>query len=118
MRIPTSFLVLTFLGACSPPTTTSDQEAKIRLVETSLMPVVRIQGDSLWTIESRMAHYGVPGVSIAVIHDNQIVWSKAYGVMNKERKEPVTTQTLFQAGSISKPVAAYGGLACCSIGKN
>ncbi len=116
MRIH-SIVALLFLAACSPKPASTDQEEKKRLVETSLLPPVRIEGDSLWTIEERMAHYGIPGVSIAVIYDNKIVWSKAYGVMNKERKEPVTTQTLFQAGSISKPVAAYGALRIAASGK-
>jgi CubicO group peptidase (beta-lactamase class C family) len=57
-----------------------------------------------------MEHYGIPGVSIAVISNHEVVWSKAYGVMDKESKEPVTLNTLFQAGSISKPVASYGAL--------
>ena len=64
-----------------------------------------------------MKYYGVPGVSIAVIQDNKIIWSKAYGVMNKESKEPVTTQTLFQAGSISKPVSAFGALKFAAMSK-
>jgi CubicO group peptidase (beta-lactamase class C family) len=116
MRIH-AIVALLILAACSPKPASTIEEKNIRLVETSLLPPVRIEGDSLWTIEERMAHYGVPGVSIAVIYDNKIVWSKAYGVMNKERKEPVTTQTLFQAGSISKPVAAYGALRIAASGK-
>ncbi len=117
MRIYPFFLALVAIVACSPKPSTADQEVKIGMVETSLIPPVRIEGDSLWTIEDRMKHYGVPGVSMAVIYDNKIVWSKAYGVMHKERKEPVTTQTLFQAGSISKPVAAYGALRVAAAGK-
>jgi len=45
-----------------------------------------------------------------VIKDGKIEWTKTYGVMDKENKSPVTKETLFQAGSISKPVAAYGAL--------
>ena len=117
MRRLTHFLTAALISSCSPLSTPSDNAARIKAVETNLLPQVRIEGDSTWTIESRMAHYGVPGVSIAVIVDNKIAWSKAYGVMNKERKEPVTTQSLFQAGSISKPVAAYGALRITGSGK-
>jgi CubicO group peptidase (beta-lactamase class C family) len=53
-----------------------------------------------------MAHYGVPGVSLAVIKDFEIHWAKGYGIADVETGVPVTTETLFQAGSISKPVAA------------
>ncbi|GAA4274717.1 hypothetical protein GCM10022258_40130 [Aquimarina gracilis] len=92
------------------PKTVVETPDNTKLVETSLIPVVYIEGDSTWTIEDRMKHYGVPGVSIAVINKNAIAWSKTYGVVDKETQEPVTKQTLFQAGSISKPVAAYGAL--------
>lgn len=112
MRILLFFSIVLF--GCS---TGSDESARIQQVEKSLSPPVRIEGDTLWTIEERMKHYGVPGVSIAVIYGNKIAWTKAYGVMHKERKEPVTTQTLFQAGSISKPVAAYGAMRIAASGK-
>lgn len=111
--IRTVFIVSVLLAACSG----TDESTRIKQVETSLIPPLRIEGDSLWSIESRMAHYGVPGVSLAVIYQGKIVWTKAYGVMHKERKEPVTTTTLFQAGSISKPVAAYGALRIAASGK-
>lgn len=111
-------LITVLACACSTrethPLTTEEQITK---VETSLVRPVYLAGDSLWTIEERMEHYGVPGVSIAVIKDSKIVWSKAYGIMDKETNEPVTTTTLFQAGSISKPVAAYGALKEVELGK-
>lgn len=110
---PLSLMIL--VSACTGPT--ENQSAQINQVERSLVTPVHIEGDSLWTIEERMAKYGVPGVSIAVIYDNKIAWTKAYGVMHKERKEPVTTATLFQAGSISKPVAAFGALRIVAAGR-
>ena len=89
----------------------------ISKVETGLSGPVYFAGDTLWTIEERMAHYGVPGVSIAVIKDNKIEWMKSYGVVNRDTKVPVTDKTLFQAGSISKPVASYGALRTVEEGK-
>ncbi len=102
-----SFSIFLSCSKTPEPVTPPD---KIKLVETSLIPIVYIEGDSTWTIEERMEHYGVPGVSIAVINNYQIEWVKSYGVMDKETQIPVTDKTLFQAGSISKPVAAYGAL--------
>ena len=103
-------LIIVLLQSCSNVPTPSSLADKINKVETSLLNPVYIQGDSTWSIEERMEYYGVPGVSIAVINDGKIEWTKAYGVMDKENKSPVTKETLFQAGSISKPVAAYGAL--------
>ena len=90
--------------------TINESENRIKQAETNLTGPVLIEGDSTWTIEARMAHYGVPGVSIAVIDGNQIAWSKSYGVVDTQSHEAVTSQTRFQAASISKPVAAYGAL--------
>ena len=57
-------------------------------------------------VETGMTFYQVPGVSIAVIENYDIAWAKGYGVKDANTKEKVTTNTLFQAASISKPVAA------------
>lgn len=110
-------LIFVFLYACTRSTSNDPVAENIIKVETHLTPPVYIEGDSGWTIEERMAHYGVPGVSIAVINDNKIDWAKSYGVMDKESKEPVTRHTLFQAGSISKPVSAYGALKLVQLNK-
>ncbi len=83
---------------------------KIKKVETGLITPVYIAGDPTWTIEERMVHYDVPGVSIAVIQNGKIEWTKTYGIIDKDRRSPVTDKTLFQAASISKPVTAYGAL--------
>ncbi len=58
----------------------------------------------------------VPGVSIAVIHNGEIAWARGFGV-TRLGGDPVTPDTLFQAGSISKPVAAAGVLALVQSGK-
>lgn len=108
-------LTLSLLAGCTQPSETL--EHKIDKVDSGLIRPVYLEGDSTWTIEERMEHYGVPGVSLAVIHDYKIEWVRSYGIMDKETKEPVTGQTLFQAGSISKPVAAYGLLRLAELGK-
>lgn len=66
-------------------------------------PVVGVPGASL---EERMVAFDVPGVSIAVIHDYEIVAARAYGVADRASGRTVDTDTLFQAASISKPVTA------------
>jgi CubicO group peptidase (beta-lactamase class C family) len=69
------------------------------------------------SLQKLMELYRVPGFSIAVIDDFQIAWTKAYGITDAASDKPVTTKTLFQAGSISKPVAATGGLLLVERGK-
>ncbi|MEP1096388.1 MAG: serine hydrolase domain-containing protein [Cyclobacteriaceae bacterium] len=103
-------LIAILLQSCTEESNTGTTVDLIKKVETGLTTRVHIAGDSTWSIEERMEHYGIPGVSIAVIHDGEIAWAKGYGVVNKESLTPVTTQTLFQAAATSMPVAAYGAL--------
>jgi CubicO group peptidase (beta-lactamase class C family) len=68
-------------------------------------------------LQKLMEVYKVPGLSVAVIDNFKIVWAKAYGVAEAGTATPVTTRTLFQAASISKPVAATGSLYLVDHGK-
>jgi len=54
------------------------------------------------TIEDDMQASRVPGVSIAVISDNKIAWSRGFGVVKAGSEIPVTPETVFPASSISK----------------
>ena len=56
-------------------------------------------------VQQLLRQFNVPGVSIAVINDFKVALAMAYGVADVETAAPVTTATLFQAASISKPVA-------------
>ncbi len=62
-------------------------------------------------IAALMKANGIPGMSVAVIHDYSIAWANGYGVTEKGGSTAVTPRTLFLAGSISKPVTAVGALA-------
>ena len=95
--------------------TTSDTQ--IKRVEHGLLPVMLIKGDPSWTIVERMKFYKVPALSIAVIKDFKIEWAKAYGLKDVETGEAVTTETLFQAGSISKSVNAMVAMKKVEQGK-
>jgi CubicO group peptidase (beta-lactamase class C family) len=57
------------------------------------------------------------GVSIAVVNNYTIEWAKGYGFADFESKRPVELTTLFQAGSISKPVAAVAAMKLVEEGK-
>lgn len=70
-----------------------------------------------FTLDELMEEYGVPGVSVAVIHDFRIHWTKGYGVADVETGRPVDTETLFQAASMSKPVAALAVMKAVEEGR-
>jgi CubicO group peptidase (beta-lactamase class C family) len=53
-------------------------------------------------IESQMASRNLPGLSIAIVHDQDIVWSKGFGYADVEKKTPATPGTVYRIASISK----------------
>lgn len=55
-----------------------------------------------------MEFYNVKAVSIAVIKNFKLEWAKAYGFADISEKKEATTETLFQAGSISKSINSLG----------
>ena len=94
-------------GATAEPIT-----AHIERVETGLRPAI-VLGESAteqFDLPERMRFYKTPGVSIAVIDNGAIAWARGYGVREAGMASPVTTDTIFQAASISKPVAAIVAL--------
>jgi CubicO group peptidase (beta-lactamase class C family) len=58
----------------------------------------------------------VPGLSIAIIKDAQLLWRRGFGVTNSASKEPVDNDTVFEAASTSKPVFAYVVMKLCEKG--
>ena len=94
-------------------------EARIEQVENGLVKYTilgRMPLSRKYSLAERMENYQVPGVGIAVIEDFQIDWAKGYGVRVAGGNEPITSQTLFNAGSIVKMFAAAGALSLVETG--
>jgi len=115
--------LLILLGAaCSgdPQTSASQTDSAVpeaaRIV-AGLEPQIPVAGDPGWSLEERMRRHRVPGLSLAVFDDYKIVWTAAFGMADVAAQVPVTTATLFQAGSISKSVAATAVLAAAQRGE-
>ena len=89
----------------------SDNNETETKVENALRgPVVLADSPQAMNLEQRMQRYKVPNVSIAVVSGSAIDFAKAYGAN-------VDQNTLFQAGSISKTLNAFGILTLVSQGK-
>ena len=71
---------------------------------------------SLLFVPDRLAHYHVPGLSLACIHNGTVAWTQVFGLA-RVGGEPVTPETLFQASSISMPVTAVAVLRLVEQGK-
>lgn len=115
--VPALLLVLTACNREDSSTARRDDE-RIARVENGLRPAVVLAGEpvSTRTLADAMRQTHVPGVSVAVIHDGRIAWAKGYG-LTAEGGVAVTPTTPFQAGSISKPVAAVAALRLIEEGK-
>jgi CubicO group peptidase (beta-lactamase class C family) len=101
-------------GVGESPGGASEEEiaAHIERVESDLMPTLIIAGepDQSATLAERMAYHQVPAISVAVINDGRVEWARAWGMADVEEGRQADTETLFQAASISKPVAALAAL--------
>ncbi|HMF57661.1 MAG TPA: serine hydrolase [Pyrinomonadaceae bacterium] len=60
---------------------------------------------------------GAPGVEVMVVQNGQIVKSSGYGLANVETRTPVTAQTVFEIGSVSKPFTAIAILMLSERGR-
>jgi CubicO group peptidase (beta-lactamase class C family) len=69
------------------------------------------------TLRQVMERFRVPGVSVAVIKDFEVHWAKGYGVADVETGAAVEASTMFQAASISKPVAAMAVMRAVQDGR-
>jgi CubicO group peptidase (beta-lactamase class C family) len=84
---------------------TNSLTERIDVIENYLPVKKWSKWDEISLVE-RMEHYNVPGVSIAVINNNEIEWAKGYGTLEVGSNKPVTLDTLFQAASIGKSLTA------------
>ena len=115
------FVVVVALGSFTTgaraQTVPQEVAQRINAVESGLVPMIEVAGRGLrMTLPERMAYYGVPGVSVAVINNYKVEWAKGYGVQEVDRRSAVDTSTLFQAASVSKPVTALATLSLIQRG--
>ena len=96
-----------------------DQAAHIANIENGLTPTVQIRGRAVarHTLADEMAAHHTPSVSVAVVDHGRIVWAKAYGLADVEAKRPATTDTLYEAGSNSKPITASAAVRMAQDGR-
>ena len=102
------FVLLLALTACQP---TTDNDPIVQ-IESAILPRFTIEGEAIETssLAERMKAENVHGVTIAVAIDGKLAWARAYGLADKDKNLPATPETMFQAASLSKPVAAMAAL--------
>ncbi len=108
-------LLVLLLTGCTPgkrgsiqnPVYTPEVEERIQRVinnlqvETAFPDVYESK-----SLSDQMVHYHTPGVSIAVINNGRIEWARGFGARSENTLDSVNVHTLFEAGSVSKPIFA------------
>lgn len=68
-------------------------------------------------LPSMLDSTATPGLTIALIENGKVAWSKGFGVKNKDTKDAVTANTIFRGASLGKPLFAHAVLLLSSQGK-
>ena len=69
------------------------------------------------TIDEKRKELGIPGASLVIVKDDQIIYMKGLGVKDFEKNLPVTPDTLFAIGSASKAFTALAAVMSADKGK-
>lgn len=111
--------VATFADTQNHLTESKSTAQIIKRFESELKPRYYTSSEAApqWSLLERMAFHKVPALSIAVAINGQLVWARAYGVTKKDSSRAVDTNTLFQAASLSKPIASLALLKLVSMGE-
>lgn len=80
-------------------------------------PTTKQLADLEQLIPQLMGKAVVPGISIGIVKDGEMFWNRGFGLKNTRSREPVNTDTVFAAASLSKPVFAYAVLKMCDRGE-
>jgi CubicO group peptidase (beta-lactamase class C family) len=109
---------LSLLASCAvAPTAGDDGSAAAMMARIEGAQTPNRQGLDPFTLQQLMERFHVPGVGVAVIKDFEIHWTKGYGIADVESGARVDADSLFQAASISKPVAAMAALRAVQDGR-
>jgi CubicO group peptidase (beta-lactamase class C family) len=106
-----------------------DAQPEVRLAAADalqrIVPPAAITGERLaaylaWLqahVPALMREHHVPGVSIAVVQQGRVAWAQGFGVDDVRNPRPVTTDTVFEACSMSKPILALSALQLVQQGR-
>lgn len=112
-------LALCLLASPVLAQTDSNLEARIKRIENGLVSNLQIEGEEnpTYNINDRLKELNIPGLSIAFVSNGKVEWARAYGMADRNESQPMTTETMLLAGSISKPVAALRAHQLVEAGK-
>lgn len=119
LRVCAAFFSLLMVAGCAtadaPP---QPNDAHFSAISNG-MPDIPLTGEAplRLTLSQWMEALAVPGVSVAVIDDYDVVWAYGFGLGDATTRAPMTSNTMLQAGSIAKPLTAIAALRMVEQGR-
>ncbi len=113
------FFITAFWGVSiyAAPASTARDSSTLDAVTKNLRPDGLFGAGDAQTLDARMARHGVPGVAIALIRNGKVAEARGYGVLQAGGGQPVTADTLFSVGSVSKVATAALALKFSTTGQ-
>jgi len=103
---PCRWSLMLVLGAVAttifaPPVATADAPQQVTPARVKAA-IAAIEQIAKKTIEDD----GAPGIAIAIVHKDQVVFKQGFGVREAGKSEPIDADTVFQIASVSKPLSS------------
>lgn len=106
-------IALAAVSAASASTQSQPADSELRPAPVVVVPplfsetdvsnaVGRLDG----VVENVMQRTGIPGVAVAVVYKDKVIYAKGFGVREVGKPDPIDTDTVFQLASVSKPIAS------------
>jgi CubicO group peptidase (beta-lactamase class C family) len=96
LHAQTSVLMAQTKPADAPAPAATDQAVNLAALEAA--------------VEARRKELGIPGLSLAIVKDDKVIFSKGFGVRDVAHNTPVTPDTLFAIGSCTKAFTAFAAM--------
>jgi CubicO group peptidase (beta-lactamase class C family) len=103
------FAALAALSGCATP-----PRPPVEIPRNDMDTVVQYLED---LIRYRMGQQDVTGLSIALVDDQRVIWSKGFGHADKEKRIAATPQTTYRVGSITKLFTATAAMRLAEEGR-
>ncbi len=105
--VSVALLFLPLAVQAEPATNVTPPTVKVAQTEPAVTDQIKAALPELEQLaEQTLKQTGVPGMAIAVVYKDQVVYLKGFGVREAGKKEAVDANTVFQLASMSKPIAS------------
>lgn len=99
---------LALLGACSSGDDSNDTERGLGAGQTAELDA--------W-IDTALGRYSIPGAAVAIVRGDEVIYQSGFGIRGLADPTPVTTDTRFMVGSVTKGMTSLLAATLVDAGK-